>query len=173
MADSLKKQFPLTYLFMKKYGEQVAEEMRTRLKGHNKYASGKLFNSIKSNVVEENGELILTFFKKPVPKYAEYVDKGVNGYDRRRGSPFSYKRKDGNHKPKKKSEFIESLMKWCRIKGIDKGAAFAIRRNIWKFGIAPTQFFTIPTKRRQAQFDKQMEKLMAQDIEKQIEKEFK
>jgi len=40
------------------------------------------------------------------------------------------------------SPFISSLRKWASSRGISDplGAAFAIRRNIWKFGIAPTNF---------------------------------
>ena len=170
MADSLKKQFPLTFGFMRKYGSEVEAEIKNRLKGHGKYASGKLLKSVKHTIKEEAGEIVLKF---QMEEYGQFVDKGVNGYDKKRGSPFSYKRKDANHKPKRKSEFITQLMKWCQKKGMPKGAAFPIRRNIWRFGIAPTQFFTIPTKRRQAFFEKQMESLMVKDIENQIIKEFK
>lgn len=41
------------------------------------------------------------------------------------------------------SQLIPALMEWARSKGIPEGAAFAIRRNIWKYGIVPTPFYGI------------------------------
>lgn len=39
------------------------------------------------------------------------------------------------------SQLIPALMLWARSKGLPEGAAFAIRKNIWKYGIAPTNFY--------------------------------
>ena len=36
---------------------------------------------------------------------------------------------------------VEPLKKWMSTKGIPEEASFAINRNIFKFGIAPTYFF--------------------------------
>jgi hypothetical protein len=41
------------------------------------------------------------------------------------------------------------------------------------FGIQPTNFFTIPTTRRQKQFEQGLGDAMALDIDKQLEKELK
>lgn len=157
MANKL---YPETEAFIRKYGDSVENEIEARLTGHNKIASGKLYDSIRYEVKETKKEFILSFI---MAEYGQYVDKGVK--------PKKYlgmKRKKGGSK---KSKFIEALMKWCKIKGLPTNAAFPIRRNIWKFGIAPTNFFTIPTTRRQKYFEKELEKAMARDIDNQLQKE--
>jgi len=46
-----------------------------------------------------------------------------------------------NGKGSGQSQLIPALMLWARSKGLPEGAAFAIRKNIWKYGIAPTNFY--------------------------------
>jgi hypothetical protein len=151
--------YPETEAFIRKYGDSVENEIESRLTGYNKIASGKLYDSIRYDVKETKKEFILTF---SMAEYGKYVDKGVK--------PKKYLgMKRG--KSAKKSAFIEALKKWCKIKGIPEGAAFPIRRNIWKYGIAPTNFFTIPTTRRQKYFERELEKAMAKDIDTQLQKE--
>jgi hypothetical protein len=41
------------------------------------------------------------------------------------------------------------------------------------FGITPTNFFTIPTRRRQKQFEAGLEKAMVKDLDIMIEKQIK
>lgn len=60
-------------------------------------------------------------------KYVEYGVEPKPQYLKGRGSG--------------QSTLIPILMEWARSKGIPEGAAFAIRRNIWKFGIQPTNFY--------------------------------
>jgi len=158
-------QFPLTRKYLTEYGQSVIGEMKTRLTNQGKEATGTLHKSLKFRTQEKDNEFIISFF---MAEYGQYVDKGVNGYARRVGSIYSFKPKDGNHKPQRKSKFIESLKKWCKVKGLPEGAAFPIRRNIWKFGIKPTNFFTIPTTRRQKQFEQMVAKNMAKDIDNNI-----
>jgi hypothetical protein len=158
-------QFPLTRKYLTEYGQSVIGEMKTRLTNQGKEATGTLHKSLRFRTQEKDNEFIVSFF---MAEYGQYVDKGVNGYARRVGSIYSFKPKDGNHKPRRKSKFIESLKKWCKVKGLPEGAAFPIRRNIWKFGIKPTNFFTIPTTRRQKQFEQMVAKNMAKDIDNNI-----
>jgi hypothetical protein len=148
---------------LKKYGASVVAEMKTRLQNQNKVASGKLLKSLKYDLSETLKTIELNFY---ADDYYKFVDKGVNGYAQRVGSPFSFKPKDGRGTGQ--SLMIPALKKWCRIKGIPEGKAFAIRRNIWKFGIAPTQFFTIATTRRQKQLTKQIEEAQKKDLEAQL-----
>lgn len=152
------KQFAETDAFIRKYGQSVEKEIKTRLMNNGKVATGKLFKSIRHDVKETKEEFILSFY---MDEYGYYVDKG--------SKPSKYADMDG--KGTGKSEFIKSLMKWCQAKGLPKGLAFPIRRSIWKYGIAPTNFFTIPTTRRQKQFDEGVEKNMAKDIDNMIQKE--
>jgi len=161
--------FKNTENYIETYGEQVTKEIQNRLKSHGKYATGKLYKSIKFEL-KKNKEDIIILFK--MADYGQYVDKGVNGWKKRTGGKYQFKPKDGNGTGGK-SKFIQSLFKWCQAKGMDKNAAFAIRRKVWRDGISPTNFFTIPTTRRQKQFEKGVERNMIKDIEIQLQKEFK
>lgn len=150
-------EFKNTKKYLINYGNQVENEIETRLKNHGKYAYGFLYNSIRYELKETNEQFTLSFF---MADYGKYVDKGIK--------PSKYS--DSKGKGSGKSKFIESLMKWCRIKGLPKEAAFPIRKNIWKHGIAPTNFFTIPTTRRLKQLEAGVEKAMALDVEQYIQK---
>lgn len=145
-------EFKNTDKYINKYGKEVVAEIRTRLRGHGKIASGALYDSIDFEVKENTRRFILTF---SMAGHGTYVDKGTK--------PRKYSNKTGGGTGK--SAFIAALQKWCEIKGLPKGAAFPIRRNIFKFGLPPTYFFTIPTTRRQKQFDRGVEKAMALDFE--------
>lgn len=151
--------YPITLAYVKRYGDQVEQEIEKRLYNYGKYATGKLYDSIRYEIKETKSKISIAFF---MLEYGKFVDKGTK--------PSKYA--DSKGKGTGKSPFIESLMKWCVIKGIPKEAAFPIRRNIWKYGIAPTNFFTIPTTRRVASFAKGVGETMAKDYEKMIKKEY-
>lgn len=152
--------FKNTEKFIRTYGDQVEQEIETRLRNYGKYASGKLFDSIRYEVREEKSGFILKFIMED---YGYWVDKG--------SKPSKYANAKG--KGTGKSKFIAKLKQWCKIKGLPENAAFPIRRSIWKFGIAPTNFFTIPTTRRQKQLEAGIKKNMALDIEQTIQKDLK
>lgn len=145
-----------TRKFITTYGSQVENEIETRLHNRGKIASGKLYDSIGFKVGFSKGKFSLRFVME---YYGTFVDKGTK--------PSKYANAKG--KGTGKSEFIKSLFKWCQIKGLPKSAAFAIRKKIWKEGLPPTYFFTLPTTRRQKQYEAGVEKNMALDIEKQIQ----
>lgn len=86
---------------------------------------GGLYNSIVANMTDNNYG-----FEIGMADYGYYVDAGVKPHP----EYLSGQGAGGN------SPFIASLMEWARNKGLPEGSAFAIRRNIWKFGIAPTNF---------------------------------
>jgi hypothetical protein len=104
----------------------------------NKYASGNLYNSLSYKVVMFQGQPSLEI------SYADYFDN-VN-----KGTKPNPKYLTG--KGSGKSAFIESLLKWISIRGIKPkgykgkgryasgmklGLALAIRKNIFRYGIAP------------------------------------
>lgn len=98
----------------------------------NKIASGELFRSIEAVVNGTDLELYML-------NYWRYVNDGV--------AP-KPQYLEGKGKGGGQSAFIQSLLPWIqRRMGISGpqalGAALAIRRNIWKFGIAPSNFYTI------------------------------
>lgn len=143
--------FPLTRKYMTEYGQSVIGEMKTRLTNAGKEATGNLHKSLKFRTQETEDEFLISFY---MADYGVYVDKGVKPQPQ-------YLTGKGTGK----SKFIAALKKWCKVKGIPQNAAFPIRRNIWKFGIKPTNFFTIPTTRRQKQFEEMIARNMAKDME--------
>lgn len=161
--------FPNTLRFVTTYANQVEQEIESRLTSNGKIASGELYDSIGYTIKQDGSKIKLTF---SMADYGKFVDKGVNGYAQSRGSIYSFKEKNGQGSGGK-SEFISRLQKWCAIKGLPKGAAYPIRRNIWKYGIASTQFFTLPTTRRKKQLEQGIKKSMALDIELAIQKDLK
>lgn len=150
-------EFKNTTDFIKKFGKEVENEIKTRLLSNGKKASGKLYKSIKFEYRESLKQLEASW---RMEEYGVYVDKGVKPQPK-------YLEGKGTGK----SKFIQALKKWCKIKGIPEGAAFPIRRNIWKYGIKPTNFFTIPTKRRAKYYEEQIGINMAKDLDKQLQKE--
>lgn len=155
--------------FIRKYGESVAAEMRTRLSNAGKVASGKLYRSIKFNIRQSVKEFEASW---RMTDYGEYVDKGVEGaISGKAGDGGKSEFKFGKGSKSKQKE--KSLKSWMRLKGIPKEKYYIISRNIWAFGITPTNFFTIPTTRRQAQFEKGLEKAMVKDLDIMIEKQLK
>lgn len=154
--------FTNTTAFVKRYGDQVETEIKNRLKNAGKFASGKLYKSIRHDVKIEKGQFVLRFFAED---YAKYVDKGVEGAKSKRageGGKSIYKFKD-------KMPPEKPFKSWLRKKGIPKDKSFAVRRSIYLFGITPTNFFTIPTTRRLKQFEKGVEENMIKDINKIVE----
>lgn len=167
-----------TEKFLDKYGKSVVSEQATRLKGFGKGSSrsGSLEKSLSYKKFDKKGQVGVDFYMN---EYGNYVDKGVQGYKSGKtgkgggSSIYKYKNKEGNHRPQKKSKFIESLMKWCQRKGLPKGAAFPIRRKIWEEGIERTLFFTLPLVRSEKRFEEGISKAMKIDIENQIQQKIK
>jgi len=158
--------FKNTDKFVRTYGNQVEQEIETRLIKSGKEASGKLLQSIRYEVKEKAGQVIIAFF---MADYGKFVDKGVQGAK-------SGKAGDGGrsiYKFKNKMPPKKSIEKWLKIKGIPESASYPIRRSIYMFGITPTNFFTIPTTRRLKQLEQGIEKNMKIDAEQIISKEFK
>lgn len=160
MADSFKH----SKEYAKRYALQVENEIKTRLVNNGKVSSGKLFDSIKASVKVEHNDILVKF---AMADYGKYVDKGVTGAGIPKGFNGEKKKvnKSKQYRFGKKMPPEKPIKDWMRIQGIPKQALFPIRRSIWIFGIAPTQFFTIPTTRRQKQFELGMEKALLKDIE--------
>jgi hypothetical protein len=87
---------------------------RAGLPAYPKVASGRLINSIDYRL-KETAQGIQ--FQLLAESYLQYVDKG---------------RKPGTYPP------ISAIRNWARIKGLPKGAEYGIQKNIYKFGIKPT-----------------------------------
>lgn len=119
-----------TFTFAPGYkGNAYGLGRKTEYAGQNdKIASGSLYKSIKYNVQNQ----FLEIYMAPHWKYVNYgvQAKGYKKMKRGRGG---------------KSEFITSLVAWSKTRLGLSGQnalsfAFAARTNIFKFGIAPTNF---------------------------------
>ena len=165
----MQSRFPITRKYIETYGKSVESEIKKRLKGHDKYASGKLYESIRFIMKETPKDFTLDF---TMLDYGKYVDKGVKG---------SKTNKAGNtpYKYTNKMPPTKVFDKWVLRKGLaprDKKGKFlnrdkikfAIARSIFLHGVAPTNFFTIPTTRRAKQFEAGVGNAMAQDLDKMI-----
>jgi len=156
MATNIAKEFPNTYALFNKYGAQVVAEMRTRLFNNGSIASETLYNSLDFEVFAENKELDLAFIMED---YGDFVDKGRNG-------KLKKWRNDGSSSPKFPP--LAPLKEWVRLKGIDDDAVYPIQRKIGLFGIAPTNFYTISTTRRQKQFLENVKKTIQLDLKQSV-----
>jgi hypothetical protein len=99
------------------FGKDYVKVMVGLLKGNKpfpKVASGSLINSINYRLQDTaNGINVILLAND----YLQYVDRG---------------RRPGTYPP------IQAIQRWVTIKGLPKEAAWAIRQNIFKFGIKPT-----------------------------------
>jgi hypothetical protein len=100
------------------FGKDYVKVMVALLKGNKPYpkvASGSLVNSINYKLKDTAEGIQIQLYAND---YLQYVDRG---------------RRPGTYPP------IRAIMKWASIKGLPKQAAWAIRQNIFKFGIKPTR----------------------------------
>jgi hypothetical protein len=133
------------------FGKDYVKVMVSLLKNNRPYpkvASGSLVNSINYRLQETANGINLVLLAND---YLTWVDRG---------------RKPGTYPP------IQAIQRWTTIKGMPKEAAWAIRRNIFKFGIKPTRViaktrFEIETNRKYAQ---KYERAIVDTLTKNIEK---
>lgn len=114
---------------LQKVGTFLVTELAVDLARKQKKASGKLLKSLRSevNAYPEGYEIAVM-----AESYFKFVDKGINGRNRGRNSPYSFKSK----KPP-----IAPLIEWIKTRSIASGnreirnIAFAIQNHIYRNGI--------------------------------------
>lgn len=117
---------------IKEFGRDYVKILTRELLREGKNSSGRLIRSIDFRLVEDAEIIKLEIMAE---KYLEFVDKG---------------RRAGSYPP------IRPLIDWVSIKGLPINAAYGIQKNIYKFGIPPTniiqrvvqEFETSPTLKR-------------------------
>ena len=102
-------------------------------------AGSALYESISGEVFDDGFQIMMA-------NYWEYVNYG---------------RQRGFYVP------LSPLEAWAKLKGFDdpRGAAFAINRNIYKFGIAPTFFYENALDSIITKFDKDLGERMGKSVE--------
>jgi hypothetical protein len=137
------------------FGKDYVKIMVAMLKGNKPYpkvASGSLINSINYRLQDTaNGINVILLAND----YLKYVDEG---------------RKPSTNPDSKPP--IQAILRWTNIKGIPQEAAWAIRNNIWRFGIKPTRVIdkTIRAIQLSRNTNRIYEQRMVDNIVKIIEK---
>lgn len=126
---------------------RVSQEMKQNLINAGK-GSSRLINQLKLTVNKSSNGLVI---KTDLPEYAIFVDAG---------------RKPGKQPP------LQSILDWCRRKGIPEGAAFPIARKIGREGIKPTNFMD-PLRKMSEIIVEKSGVIVAEYIISQIKKTFK
>jgi hypothetical protein len=160
-----------------KFRDYVIQQSRSNLSktGHNN--SKSLYNSLKGEVVTENGFTIVGF---QMADYGTFVDLGVKGKTSSNKAPNSpYKFGSGTGK---KGGLTQGINKWVKQKGFqfrDKksgkflsydSTAYLITRSIFHKGIKPSLFFTKPFEAGYKKYiDVDLMKAFGQDIETMVD----
>ena len=162
------------------FRDYVIKESKDNLKrtGHNNTSA--LANSIKGEIVTEDGFTIVGF---TMANYGAFVDKGVKGKtssNKAPNSPFKFGSGSGQ-----KGGLTAGIKKWVRQKGFQfrskeegsKGrflsydsTAYLITRSIFHKGIKPSLFFTKPFEAGYKKYiDVDLLKAFGQDIETMVD----
>ena len=137
---------------LEKYAKYVIQQSRSNLSRKGQNTSKRLYQSLSYKIKGTNVNF-------EGLQYGTYQDQGVRGAEGHyadkatSGSPFKYR-----HHPSSDGEFVKSLSKWIKKKGIkgrdekgrfikDKTLSYLIARSIYKKGIRATLFFTKPFER--------------------------
>lgn len=96
----------------------ITKEMKALIKMNGSFASGELYNSIRTSVDKKGGDWQIKF---NMIYYGLFVDKGTRP----------------GHYPN-----IDDLRQWARYKGISQEAVYPIARNIFKHGTKARPFTT-------------------------------
>jgi hypothetical protein len=130
------------------FGRRYVDILTEELKRAGKVASGRLIDSLDYRIVREANAIQIIIQSND---YLTYVDQG---------------RRPGKFPP------IQAIQTWCKIKGIPQTAAFPIARNIFKFGIRPTNVIERTTKKIQSsQNITTLQQIVANNIEKYVSQE--
>ena len=158
---------------IEKFRDYVIQQSRSNLSktGHNN--SKSLYNSLKGEIVTENGFTIVGF---QMADYGQFVDLGVKGKtssNKAPNSPFKFGSGTG-----RKGGLTQGINKWVKQKGFQfrdrksgrflsyDSTAYLITRSIFHKGIKPSLFFTKPFEAGYKKYiDVDLLKAFGQDIE--------
>lgn len=129
----------------KRFGDDYIKEIVKALRAAGKDGSGRLIKSLDYRLKDTANQVNILIEGED---YLTYVDEG---------------RKRGSFPP------LKELSKWARLKGIKQEAVFPIAKNIYKFGIKPTNVIDKATNKvLNGNSFNEFEKGIANDIENRI-----
>ena len=162
---------------IKKFRDYVIQQARSNLTKSGKNVTKKLYDSLKGEIVTENGFSIVGF---SMDDYGAFQDKGVKGKSssaKAPNSPFKFGSGTGP-----KGGLTKGIEKWVRLKGFqfrDKTSgkfmsyqvtALLITRSIFHKGIKPSLFFTKPFEAGYKKYiDVDLLKAFGQDVETMVD----
>ncbi len=130
-----------------KFRDYVVSQSRANLSKQNKNVTKGLYESIKGDIITEDGFSIVEF---NLGKYGSFQDQGIKGSvhsNKAPNSPFSFKSKPPPY---------SAILKWVKARGFlfrnkengrmmsAKTTSYLVQRSIFKNGIKPSLFFTKP-----------------------------
>ena len=156
-----------------KFRNYVIQQARSNLTKGDKNVTKKLYNSIKGEILTENGFSIVGFI---MDEHGSYQDKGVKGKTSSAKAPNSpYKFGSGTGK---KGGLTQGINKWVRARGFQfrdrksgkfmsyEATAYLITRSVFHKGIKPSLFFTKPFEAGYKKYiDVDLMKAFGQDLE--------
>jgi hypothetical protein len=162
---------------IKRFRDYVIQQSRSNLSKSGKNNSKELYNSLKGEVVTENGFTIVGF---QMADYGAFVDQGVKGKtssNKAPNSPFKFGSGTG-----KKGGLTKGINQWVKQKGFQfrdrksgkflsyDSTAYLITRSIFHKGIKPSLFFTKPFEAGYKKYiDVDLIKAFGQDIETMVD----
>lgn len=179
-----------------KFGEKVVERAISNLrisriingKKARRYASGNLSKSLTFGRFKRGPNPILYFTtkEKKTQVYADFIEQGVNGYERGQGSPYSFK-KGGGSKPAggELAPMAKAILEWIKIKPIrlrnakgefikntpeaQRSAAIRIAGSVRKKGITGIKYFGEAIEDTLQEYGPQFIQSLKVDIQKRLE----
>jgi hypothetical protein len=162
---------------IKRFRDYVIQQSRSNLSKSGKNSSKELYNSLKGEVVTENGYTIVGF---EMADYGAFVDQGVKGKtssNKAPNSPFKFGSGTG-----RKGGLTKGINQWVKQKGFQfrdrksgkflsyDSTAYLITRSIFHKGIKPSLFFTKPFEAGYKKYiDVDLLKAFGQDIETMVD----
>jgi len=166
-----------TQVVTKAFADYVVQQSRTNLTKKGKNVSKDLYNSIKNEVVPDNGYTIIGF---SMDGYGQFVDQGVKGKtsgSKAPNSPFKFGSGTG-----KKGGLSKGIKQWVKARQFQfqdrksgrflsyESTAFLISRSIYHKGIKPTNFFSRPLELGLKKYvDTDLMKAFGQDVDIMIQ----
>ena len=160
-----------------KFRDYVIQQSRSNLTKGGKNSSKELYNSLKGEVVTENGFTIVGF---QMADYGSFVDLGVKGKtssNKAPNSPFKFGSGTG-----KKGGLTKGINQWVKQKGFQfrdrksgkflsyDSTAYLITRSIFHKGIKPSLFFTKPFEAGYKKYiDVDLLKAFGEDVETMVD----
>ena len=154
---------------LNKFAKYVIQQARTNLTKGKKNVTKELYNSLDYNININPNNVNVIF---EMEDYGIFQDLGVSGTKTKYNTPYSYTTK--MPPPKVFSQWVvRKGLKGTRDKKTGrflsrKSLQYAVARNIFKYGIKPSMFFTKPFERAFKNLPSELQDSFGIDIENAI-----